>query len=135
MDDVSSSIFDFIYDNLPLFSEEGAEYTVTKVTDLVPSDFEQRKEFILGVLELLQRLFTSFGLLDTTDLSEGKWRFVSRPASLLARSLVMTLKEADSPLFPVGFWLTHDSASPWSDEQRKILHEIELKRKLSLIHI
>ena len=129
MNNKTNATLNIIYDNLPFFSEEGSEYTSVSMSDLLLKCSERNYASFVGELEIIQRLFLSIGLLDAGDLEKGEWRFVSRPASLLARSLILVLKNSDNSLFPEGFWLTHDSTSPWSDEQRKILHEIEARRR------
>ena len=117
-----------IYDHLPLHAEEGGEFTMVNTNDLVNQLSEIDHSLVAAGIEIVQRLFCTIGLLDEQLLQQNQWRFVSFPASLLARSLLKSLMDNDQSLFSNGFWLPQDSASPISDQQRELLHTLESQR-------
>lgn len=118
-----------IYDHLPLYAEEGGDYSIVNVSDLTEALHDIEGADALPVILFVQRIFTLLGLLDENLLPAKVWRFVSFPASLLARSVLQSLADSDSSLFESGFWNQHDSNSPVSDQQRRLLHEVETQRK------
>lgn len=118
-----------IYDQLPLFAEEGGDYTKVNVNDLVNQIDATNQAQALVSVAIIQNLFTTLGLLDTQLLQQNVWRFVSFPASLMARSLLQSLADNDQCLFSNGFWLPQDSSSPVSDQQRNLLHSLESHRE------
>jgi hypothetical protein len=84
-------------------------------------------ELLLG---WVRRLFEALCLLDRHQLAEGRWKFVSFPASLVGRSLLETLACPGQTLFDAHYW-EQGSHRPESafEEQRRILEELEKRRK------
>ena len=117
-----------IYDHLPLHAEEGGEFTIVSTNDLVNQLSENEHSTAVTSVEVVQQLFSTLGLLDTQLLNQNQWRFVSFPASLMARSVLKSLVDNDQSLFSNGFWSPQDSASPVSDQQRNLLHSVETHR-------
>ena len=106
-----------IYDQLPLYAEEGGDYTAVPVSEIASSISAEDKEATLPVVLLVQRIFTLLGVLDSNLLHQNIWRFVSFPASLLARSTLKSLADSDQSLFESSFWNQQDSNSPVSDDK------------------
>jgi 8-oxo-dGTP pyrophosphatase MutT (NUDIX family) len=117
-----------IYDQLPLFAEEGGDYTSAHTQDMVSSFDMSEQEAAHTAVHLVQALFCTLGVLDQSILANNIWRFVSSPASLLARSTLNSLADSQQFLFDDGFWQQHDSSSPVSDQQRNFLQTIENRR-------
>jgi hypothetical protein len=69
-----------LWENLPLYSEEGGEVTSCEIRSFFP-DYKSD-------IDLLEEVFTSFDLLDSSLLEQGVWRFKSFPATLLAKSII-----------------------------------------------
>ena len=113
-----------LYDALPLHAEEGGFCTTIFRGDLLKAVDSSEAE---PQLQIIERLFDCLSLLDSELLQQGKWRFVSFSASLLARSLLQTLIDTDSRMLERHFWLS-DQPDPVITEQRKILHELEIRR-------
>ena len=118
-----------IYDQLPLYAEEGGVSNIVNADSLVNELSGSDEVNARLMVELVQRVFTLLGVLDTTILQHGIWRFVSFPASLLARSTLKSLADSDQSMFDSGFWNQQDSNSPVSDQQRNILHQVESHRQ------
>lgn len=116
-----------LYDHLPLYSEEGGEFTKVDLTSFYNSKFKGQTDSV-STITLVQRLFTALCLLDRVDLQNGHWRFVSFPASLAARSILQALIREDSTLLSPDFWISQDSLSPASEQQRRVLHDLETAR-------
>ena len=117
-----------IYDSLPLHAEEGGFCTTISRKDLLYAVTDTGDAAATEAqLQIIERLFDSLSLLDSEQLAQGQWRFVSFSASLLARSLLETLADSDSRLLERHFWLS-DQPEPVITEQRQILHELEIKR-------
>ncbi len=82
-----------------------------------------------GVVRCVRRLFEACGLLDARLLNEGKWAFVSFPASLLGHSLLQTLAAPGQQLFPGNYW--RSNLDDDIEEQRHLLSELEKRREES----
>jgi 8-oxo-dGTP pyrophosphatase MutT (NUDIX family) len=120
--------FSKIYDSLPLHAEEGGFCTTISRKDLLHAVTDTGDAAAAETqLQIIERLFDSLSLLDSEQLAQGQWRFVSFSASLLARSLLETLADSDSRLLERHFWLS-DQPDHVITEQRQILHELEIKR-------
>ena len=117
-----------IYDELPLYAEEGGDFTVVDVTEWASRFTDAEQAEAASIILLVQRMFAVLGLLDEQCLQQNQWRFVSFPASLLARSVLKSLADVDQSLFESGFWNQNDSSSPVSDQQRNLLHTLETQR-------
>ncbi|KZZ79524.1 hypothetical protein A3766_10435, partial [Oleiphilus sp. HI0132] len=117
-----------IYKHLPLHAEEGGEASSVNIRDSISKDCPDNVE-ITSAISLVERLFVGLGLLDDTLLEHGIWRFKSFPASLMAKSLLSSLKDSDQSLFPKGFWGAQSDHSEVVEEQRNVLHYLENQRQ------
>lgn len=108
---------------LPLYSEEDdlrEEVAECELRDLLPG------EGGAGVLVCVRRIFEACAVLDQHLLAEGKWAFVSFPASLFGRSLLQTLATPGQQIFSSDFWRSALSAD--IEDQRTLLKELESRR-------
>jgi 8-oxo-dGTP pyrophosphatase MutT (NUDIX family) len=81
------------------------------------------------LLAMLRRQFEALALFDRAELAQGRWAFVSFPASLLGRSIVETLSVSGQCLLPPDYWEQGDHRpEAVKDEQRSLLHRIESER-------
>lgn len=121
---MENNLFSCLLEALPLHSEED------DLREEVPED-ELLKRLPqpegAGIVACVRRLFESCGLLDSSSLSEGKWAFVSFPASLLGHSLLQTLATPGQQLFAGDYWRSTHSDDV--EEQRTMLNNIETRRK------
>ena len=83
---------DAIYDYLPMHAEEGGEAFSVNMREKVINQNAEAAELSITV-DLVERMFTCLGVLDETLLEHGIWRFKSFPASLMARSVLSSLKD------------------------------------------
>ena len=116
---------------LPLHAEEGnLREVITEQTILSQlAAFDIVGGEANAMLSIIRRLYDSLALLDRRELENGKWAFVSFPASLLARSLLETLANQDQQLFEPHYWEqgAHRPADA-VEEQRALLKSIENRR-------
>ena len=114
---------------LPLFAEEGGRREVLPECELVKSLIGQDipEEVSTALVYTLRRQFEALALLDLIELRNGKWAFVSFPASLLGRSWLTTLATPGQLLLPVGYW-GQDAPEGDKEEQRTLLHRVETGR-------
>ena len=121
---METNLFSCLLEGLPLHSEED------DLREEVPED-ELLKRLPqpegAGIVACVRRLFESCGLLDSRSLSEGKWAFVSFPASLLGHSLLQTLATPGQQLFAGDYWRSTHSDDV--EEQRTLLKNLETRRK------
>lgn len=117
---------------LPLHAEEERQRDSLPEAELVASLIAQggaEQETVLSLVYTLRRQFEALCLLDPLELRSGKWAFVSFPASLLARSWLMTLATPGQALLPADYWEQEDARPPETkEEQRSLLHRIEAGR-------
>ncbi len=116
---------------LPVHSEEVPVAEAVLFQELVEQvvlDTQVPEAQVHGSLEFLQHLWHALGLLDPFALGQGRWQFVSFPASLMARSLLESLAQEQPELLGPGFWLP----GPNEDTQRKWLAEAETQRQNQL---
>ena len=109
-----------IVDSLPLYAAEGGQYTEVSVSDLL-----REAQCPETMLTIAQDLLTKAGVLDTSRLADGKWRFVSYPARLFACSLLSLLAN-ESSFFEEGFWAADVNDSITG--QHRILNCLETLR-------
>lgn len=134
-DDSATNIprfFAIVLDLLPSTAEEGNVSDAANVSGIVSAladgaccTVEEAAKFI----QTIEHIFRALGVLDEQLLEEGAWRFVSFPASLLARSLIATLSVSGQRLFPPGYW--EQGAHQPDDvieEQRELLRQLESRR-------
>ena len=116
---------------LPLHAEEGnLREVITEQTILSQlAAFDIVGGEANAMISIIRRLYDSLALLDRRELENGKWAFVSFPASLLARSLLETLANQDQQLFEPHYWEqgAHRPADA-VEEQRALLKSIENRR-------
>ncbi len=114
---------------LPLHAEEGGRREVLSESELVKVLIEQdtQEETSKALVCTLRRQFEALALLDPLELRDGKWAFVSFPASLLGRSWLTTLATPGQALLPAGYW-GQDAPEGDKEEQRALLHRIETGR-------
>lgn len=117
-----------IYTHLPLYAEEGGEASSVNIRDVIAKNGPESAETEIAI-SLVERLFIGLGLLDDTLLELGIWRFKSFPASLMAKSLLSSLKDNDQKLFSKGFWGVQSDHSEVVEEQRNVLHYLENQRQ------
>ncbi len=124
--------FAIVRDQLPMAAEEGVIRDVALLSDIVsalsnegPCTAGEAKWFI----QTVEHIFRALGVLDEQLLEEGIWRFVSFPASILARSLIATLSVPGQHLFPPGYW-EQGAHRPNEviEEQRELLRQLESRR-------
>lgn len=75
-----------------------------------------------SALGFVQRLLQALSVLDEARLGAGVWAFVSFPASLLARSVLGGLGEAEFRLLEPGFW---NASEYLVDRQRALIKRSE----------
>lgn len=120
---VGNDLLNRLLQALPLYSEEDdlrEEVAELELLDLVPGDGGA------GVLLCVRRILEACALLDQRLLAEGKWAFVSFPASLFGRSLLQTLATPGQKIFESDFWRSAQSAD--IEEQRTLLKQLENRR-------
>jgi len=82
-----------------------------------------------AIVAMMRRVFESLALLDCQHLREGKWAFVSFPASLLARSLISAWAAPGQLLVESGYWESDSEHPAIAEEQRLLLHTLETRRQ------
>jgi len=115
---------------LPHHAEEGSLREAIPERDLVEALLNAGigEEASALLLAMLRRQFDALALLDRMELPQGRWVFVSFPASLVARSLFEAWAGGQSVL-PPDYWEQGDHRpSSGKEEQRAILHRIESER-------
>jgi ADP-ribose pyrophosphatase YjhB (NUDIX family) len=114
---------------LPLHAEEGGRREVLSESELMKVLIEQDtpEETSKALIWTLRRQFEALALLDPMELRDGKWAFVSFPASLLGRSWLTTLATPGQVLLSAGYW-GQDAPEGDKEEQRTLLHRIETGR-------
>jgi len=110
---------------LPRIAEESSDREEIPETDLI-----ERLVHATGVgveeagsaLGVVRRLLQALSVLDEARLGTGAWAFVSFPASLLARSVLAGLGEAEFRLLEPGFW---NASEYLVDRQRALIKQSE----------
>jgi len=126
-----SKLLDFVLTQLPLHAEEGTLREALAENDLIASIGETGVgvEASALLVTLLRRQLEGLALLDCAELAQGRWVFVSFPASLLGRSIVETLTVSGQAILPPDYWEQGDHRpEALKDEQRALLHRIETER-------
>jgi len=112
---------------LPRVTEEGAVHesvAEAAIADRVSNDSESLKS-VAGTIALVRQLLRAANCLDETELQAGRWRFVSFPASLFARSLLECLAAERPRVLDSGFW---DASEFRISAQRDLLRKLEAAR-------
>ncbi|KAB8198442.1 hypothetical protein FKV24_002160 [Lysobacter maris] len=116
---------------LPRIAEESNDREAIPETELVQrliasaGSGQEETEALLGVV---RRLLHALSVLDERLLAAGVWAFVSFPASLLARSVLGGLGDAEFRLLELGFW---DASDYRVDRQRALIKSSEELRAAS----
>ena len=115
---------------LPLHAEEGPGREIVGEGDLLAGLIEARCTNPALMLGWVKRLFEAFCLLDPLELGQGRWAFVSFPASLMGRSILVTLATPGQTLFDRHYWEQGPHRPEQViEEQRTLLQQIELRRE------
>lgn len=123
--------FQCVYSSLPLHAEEGSQREVTPETVIAATvAVAAGKAAASAIVQGVRAVFEALALLDTTLLAAGQWAFVSFPASLAARSIILTLATPGQTLVSPHYW-EQGSHRPASDveEQRTLLSIMETRRQ------
>ncbi len=126
-----SGLLDAVGSCLPLHAEEGTLRESLAEDGLLAalSSAGIGPEATALLVTLLRRQFEALTLLDGAELAQGRWAFVSFPASLLGRSIVETLSVPGQAILPPDYWEQGDHRpDAVKDEQRALLHRIESER-------
>ncbi|MDP2833741.1 MAG: NUDIX hydrolase [Pseudomonadota bacterium] len=129
---MTSIILRVIQDRLPHHAEEGHHCTAMVIADVIQEirgSSGASDEVSTAYVRLVQRLFDSLSLLDRQQLREGRWRFVSFPAQLMANSLLSVLADEDQDLLEASYW-EQGPHRPEDvvEEQRNLLRTLEIHR-------
>jgi 8-oxo-dGTP pyrophosphatase MutT (NUDIX family) len=127
-----SRAFKALMDLLPCVAEEGALRTqvqVLAITEHITRAGDVTPDEAKIIVATSQRLFDCLALLDRPQLSEGRWKFVSYPAQLMARSLLSALADDEQDFLETGYW-EQGAHRPDSmvEEQRALLRALETRR-------
>lgn len=123
--------FHCVYSALPLHAEEGLQREVASEADVEATvAVVAGKVAASAIVQGIRTVFEAMALLDTTLLATDQWAFVSFPASLAARSILMTLATPGQTLVAPHYW-EQGSHRPQSDveEQRSLLNTMETRRQ------
>ncbi|WP_225765267.1 NUDIX domain-containing protein [Stenotrophomonas sp. Marseille-Q4652] len=110
---------------LPRIAEESSDREEIPETDLIGRLIHATgvgAEEAGSVLSVVRRLLQALSVLDEARLGAGVWAFVSFPASLLARSVLGGLGEAEFRLLEPGFW---NASEYLVDRQRALIKRSE----------
>ncbi|MFW5450817.1 MAG: NUDIX hydrolase [Methylophagaceae bacterium] len=125
-------MFKVLYTCLPACSEEGDltfEIQLEEIDAKLIENTDVDQYMVSGFTATIGAIFNSLGILDSQLYSDGIWRFVSFPASLFARSLIITLSEEDGGFFQKGYWEQgHHRPSKDIEKQRELLAYLESYR-------
>ncbi len=116
--------FSVLLDALPLHSEEDGLREEISEPELIKRVTGKDGS---GVVRCVRRLFEACGLLDARLLNDGRWAFVSFPASLFGHSLIQTLATSGQQVFPGSYW--RSDLDDDIEEQRRLLSELENRRE------
>lgn len=114
---------------LPFHAEEGCVRESVAEALLVQASAQFGELETRITLKFVRRMFERLCLLDARELEQGRWAFVSFPASLVGRSLVETLATPGQTLFDANYW-EQGAHRPDHivEEQRTLLHALETHR-------
>ena len=122
-----NKILELLPERLPRIAEEGPFLTTVSskaLIEVISETLSIQKDFVEGVITMLQQNWEAMGLLDSTKLREGLWQFTSYPASLMARSLLDSLATPRPQFFESGWW--HNES--YQEQQSNLLIEVENRR-------
>lgn len=110
---------------LPRIAEESSDREEIPEADLIERLIKAtgvELEEAGSVLGVVRRLLQALSVLDEARLGAGVWAFISFPASLLARSVLGGLGEAEFRLLEPGFW---NASEYLVDRQRALIKRSE----------
>jgi hypothetical protein len=133
-DNLYKMLFEILKANLPFHSEEGSLHSSIKVDDIkteLKAINADQPDYLICIIELIERLLLSLRLLDIRSHKKGEWKWVSYPAQLMAFSLFEILADDKQFLFDKNFWQTgREQPQLLIDQQRELLQKIEQARLL-----
>jgi 8-oxo-dGTP pyrophosphatase MutT (NUDIX family) len=112
---------------LPRVAEEGTDAEAVIEGDLAKRVAAATGDLAQGqvVVSMVRSALVLASCLDERELTQRRWKFVSFPAALFARSLLMGAGQEGFRLLDPGFWEVSD---PNIDRQRTRLRELEQRR-------
>lgn len=116
---------------LPRYSEEeGDFYAVERnhLVDVLRSQHGLDKTIAAHMVDLCECLLESLSVLQSDELANGRWCFVSFPAQLLATSVLTAMSDPDSYFFAPKFWNTQGIDFAKKEEQLNVLRWLEQAR-------
>lgn len=122
-----------ILGSLPVYAEEGGEYSEVTFDDLLaevvadPGLLISEREARMG-MECVLSVLSMLSLLEQSTLKKGRIRLVSFPAWIVAKSILSILGDPDQNLFPPTFWSVDNVADHRIEEQRAFLRSLEEQR-------
>ncbi|MBF0239620.1 MAG: hypothetical protein HQM12_18115 [SAR324 cluster bacterium] len=126
------SLIQALLHHLPHYSEAGQWADARERSTLVKhlcQDTECSEETGSLLVGLVERMLNSVQVLDPMELIEGRWKWVSFPAQLMAHSLLSVWADPAQALLPQGFWFVDSARSPQViEQQRLLLHQLEQQR-------
>lgn len=102
-----SRAFKALVDVLPCVAEEGPlhmQVPVLAISEHIVRAGDVTPDQAKIIVATSQRLLDCLALLDRSQLSEGRWQFVSFPAQLIARSLLSALADEDQDFLEASYW-------------------------------
>jgi 8-oxo-dGTP pyrophosphatase MutT (NUDIX family) len=127
-----SRAFKALVDVLPCVAEEGPlhmQVPVLAISEHIVRAGDVTPDQAKIIVATSQRLLDCLALLDRSQLSEGRWQFVSFPAQLIARSLLSALADEGQDFLETGYW-EQGAHRPDGvvEEQRALLRMLESRR-------
>lgn len=130
---ITESLIENFFLYFPCASEEGntsSSISVQQIrTNLATKLGNNHAQSIQAILNLVEHLLTTLSILDTEELQNGRWKFVSHPAQLCALSLLHTLADPRQKLLPSNFWQTAGIGDDEKRQQKRILQALEDHRR------
>ena len=116
---------------LPRYAEEEGDFYSVSRDDLIDGLCQQHalaRPLAENTVALIETLLATLAVLNTANLQNGEWCFVSFPAQLLATSVLTALSDTESRLFAANFWTTQGVSNDKKDQQRDVLRVVEHAR-------
>lgn len=116
---------------LPRYSEEEGDFYAAErnhLVDVLRSQHALDEAIAMHTVGLYECLLESLSVLQSDELANGRWCFVSFPAQLLATSVLTAISDPDSYFFAPKFWNTQGIDLAKKEEQLNVLHWLEQAR-------
>ena len=116
---------------LPRYAEEEGDFYSVSRDDLIDGLCQQHalaRPLAENTVALIEVLLDTLAVLNTANLQNGEWCFVSFSAQLLATSVLTALSDTESRLFAANFWTTQGVSNDKKDQQRDVLRVVENAR-------